>query len=192
MLQPPISSMADQELSKVKITHLLPLAVLALCGCTPQPDAIIKWHKVGACNGGLGQGGDPSTSYNAGPNAAYVIFAIEGVDNSQVSTAWTIDPTQFHVGSAKFDPGLMIYKYVLGPFALINSPIPAKGVLGFSTNAYGAMVVTTTATDGASEADTASYSLQFTPSSGAPGVVMEESPAASTAYTPDCASVQLK
>jgi hypothetical protein len=175
----------------MKITYVLPLAALALCGCTPQPDAIIKWHKVGACNGGLGQGGDPSTSYNAGPNQAYVVFAIESVDNSQVNKAWTIDPTQFHVGTAKFDPTLMIYHWVLGPFALTNTPIPASGI-GFSTNAYGAMVVATTATDGASEADTANFSLAFTPAAGAPGVVLEQNPAASTAYTPDCANVQLK
>ena len=175
----------------MKITNLLPLLALALCGCTPQPDAIIKWHKVGACNGGLGQGGDPSTSYNAGPNAAYVIFAIESVDNSQVNKPWTLDATQFHVGTAKFDPGLMVYHWVLGQVALTTFPVPASGV-AFQTNAYGAMVVTTTAQDGASEADTASYSLQFTPSAGAPGVVMEQNPAASTAYTPDCASVQLK
>jgi hypothetical protein len=175
----------------MKIINLLPLLALGLCGCNPQPDAIIKWHKVGACNGGLGQGGDPSTSYNAGPNAAYVIFAIESVDNTQTNVAWTLNATQFHVGSAAFDPGLMIYRWVLGPFALTTFPIP-KSAIGFSTNAYGAMVVTTTATDGASEADSANYSLQFTPSAGAPGVVMEQNPAASTAYTPDCASVQLK
>jgi hypothetical protein len=176
----------------MKITNL-PFAVLALglCGCNPQPDAIIHWHKVGACNGGIGQTGDPTTSYNAGPNQAYVIFAIERVDNTQTNQAWTLNATQFHVGSAKFDPGLMIYHWVLGPFALTTFPIPASAI-GFSTNAYGAMIVSTTAADGASEADTANYSLMFTPNSGAPGVIMEQNPAASTAYTPNCGSVQLK
>ena len=175
----------------MKITNLLPLFALGLAGCNGQPDAIIKWHKVGACNGGLGQGGDPSTSYNAGPNQAYVIFAIESVDNSQVNQAWTLNATQFHVGSATFDPGLMVYHWVLGQVALTTFPVPASGV-AFQTNAYGAMVVSTTATDGASEADTANYSLQFTPSGGSPGAVMTQNSAASTAYTPDCAAVQLK
>ena len=175
-----------------RIIAPLTLAALALCGCNPKPDAIIHWHKVGACNGGQGQSGSPSTSYNAGPNAAYVVFAIERVDNSQVAQAWTLNATNFHVGSAKFDPGLMIYQWVLGPFALQTYSIPAKGNIGFSTNAYGALVVSTTATDGASEADTANYSLLYAPASGDPGVIMQKEPDASVAYTPNCGDVALK
>lgn len=166
------------------------LSVL-LAGCTPQPDAIIHWHKVGACNGGQGQTGDPSTSYFSGPNAAYVVFAIESVDNTQVGQAWTLNATNFHVGSAKFDPGLMIYHWVLGPFALQTFPIP-KSSIGFSTNAYGALVVATSASDGAIEADTANFSLLYTPASGDPGVIMEQTGGNTTPYTPDCATVQLK
>lgn len=170
--------------------------LLALAGC-PQPgapDAIIKWHRVAACNGGQGQSGDPSTFYNAGPNAAYVVFAIESVDNTQVAQSWTLDATKFHVGSASFDPGLMIYHWVLGPFALTTFPIPAGGTtpLSFETNAYGALIVQTAAADGASEADTTDYQLLYSPASGDPGVIMEESPPASTAYTPNCADVALK
>jgi hypothetical protein len=169
----------------------LPALAVLLHGCG-APDATIHWHKVGACNGGVSQTGDPSQSYNAGPNQAYVIFAIENVDNRGVSQAWTLDATKFHVGSASFDPSLMIYSAKLGPFALGTFPIPANVVTAFFGNAYGALVVSTVATDGASEADTESYSLLYTPAAGAPGVIMVQGPVASMAYTPNCADVKLQ
>ena len=163
-------------------------ALLAACG---NPDAIIKYHQVGACNGGQGQSGSPSTSYNAGPNQAYVVFAIESVDNTQVTSSWTLDPTKFHVtSSGAFDPNLMIYHWVLGPFALVNTTIPASTNYGFSTNAYGALVVQTAASDGASEASKTKYNLLYTPTG--PGVIMSQNPPASTAYTPDCATIKLQ
>jgi hypothetical protein len=168
-----------------------PLLALCLLRCG-NPDATISWHKVGACNGGVSQSGDPTESYFAGTQHAYVIFAIESVDNSGVNQAWTLNPTQFHVGSASFDPGLMIYSAKLGPFALGTFPISANIKTSFFGNAYGALVVSTTADDGASEADTASYPLLYTPASGDPGIIMMQGPDASTAYTPNCADVQLQ
>jgi hypothetical protein len=173
-----------------QLAYLSLLAVL-LHGCG-APDATIHWHKVGACNGGVSQTGDPSQSYNAGPNQAYVIFAIESVDNRGVSQAWTLDATKFHVGSASFDPSLMIYSAKLGPFALDTFPVPANAQTVFFGNAYGALVVSTTATDGASEANTANYSLLYTPATGDPGVIMVQGPVASADYTPNCADVKLQ
>lgn len=178
------------------ITTILFSVTLALslsdCPAPGAPDAIIHWSKVGACNGGQGQSGDPSTFYNAGPNQAYVVFAIESVDNTQVNQPWTLDATRFHVGSSSFDPSLMIYHWVLGGVALQTFPILAGQDTGFLTNAYGALVVQTAAADGASEADTMDYQLLYSPASGDPGVIMEESPPASTAYTPNCADVALQ
>jgi hypothetical protein len=169
----------------------LSLLALSLGGCRIIKENI-AWHKVGACNGGTSQSGDPSENYNAGPNQAYVVFAIESIDNRGVNQAWTVDATKFHVGSSFFDPGLMIYSAKLGPFALSTFPIPANSKLGFLTNGYGALVVSTAASDGASEADTANYSLLYAPATGDPGVIMAQGPVASMAYTPNCADVQLK
>lgn len=164
------------------------LSAVVLSGCNGSPDATIRWHKVGACNGGATQNG----AYNAGPNQAYVIFAIESINNQGVNQAWTVDATKFHVGASNFDPNLMIYAQKLGPFALLTYPIPANTNIAFSTNGYGALVVQTAASDGASEADTAHYNLLYSPKSGDPGVIMQAGPDASTAYTPDCATVLLK
>jgi hypothetical protein len=175
----------------MKSKLFVPLLALYLCSCG-NPDATITWHKVGACNGGVSQSGDPTESYNAGPNQAYVVFAIESINNNGVNQAWTLGAAKFHVGSAFFDPGLMIYSAKLGPFALGTFPIPANNQITFFGNAYGALVVSTTAMDGASEADTANYSLLYSPNPGDPGMIMTQGPDASTAYTPNCADVQLK
>jgi hypothetical protein len=173
----------------MKLTPLF--LILGLCSCG-GPDATIAWHKVGACNGGISQSGDPTESYNAGPNQAYVVFAIESVDNVGVNQAWTLDATKFHVGSSFFDPGLMVYSAKFGPLALGTFSVSANTTTSFFGYAYGALVVITTASDGASEADTANYSLLYMPASGDAGVSMTQGPDASTAYTPNCADVQLK
>ena|SRR5271157_264202 len=175
----------------MKLLRLL-ATCCALSGCGGT-DAIVTYHQVGACNGGQGQSGDPSTFYNAGPNQAYVIFAIENINNTQVTSSWTLDPTKFFVNTTtkdSFDPSLMIYHWVLGPFALVDTTIPAGVNYGFSTNGYGALVVQTSASDGASEADTTKFNLLYTPTG--PGVILTQNPPASTAYTPNCANVQLK
>lgn len=168
---------------------LLPL--LAGCPNPGPPDAIVHWHKVGACNGGQGQSGNPSTFYNSGPNAAYVIFAIDSIDNSQVAQAWIADPTRFHVGSSSFDPLLMIYHWVLEPFAMVSTAIPAGTNYGFSPSAYGALVVSTSSANGADEANATNYQLLYTPTAGDPGVIMEETGSGVTTDFQDCGSVSL-
>jgi hypothetical protein len=169
----------------------LPLLALAACGGT---DATITYHQVGACNGGVytDQSGNVD-AYSAGPQQAYVIFAIENIDNSQVTSSWTAQPTNFFVNSGikdSFDPTLTLYAQKLGPFAMVSTTIPAGANYGFSPYAYGAVVVQTSAADGASEADTTKYNLLYTPTG--PGVILSQNPPASQAYTPDCATVTLK
>lgn len=177
--------------SKLSIL-LLPLA-LAGCPNPGPPDAIVHYHQVGACNGGQGQSGDPSTFYSAGPNQAYVVFAIDSIDNSQVAQPWTAKVAGFHVNpSDSFDPTLMIYRWVLGPFAMVDTPIPANVNYGFSPSAYGALVVQTSAANGADEANVTNYQLLYTPAVGAPGVIMEKGPPTSWPDTQDCSSIALK
>lgn len=57
----------------------------------------IHYHQVGACNGYHNNFG----GVNAGPNAAFVIFGIEGINNPQGSTAYNFDPSKLYVQQAK-------------------------------------------------------------------------------------------
>jgi hypothetical protein len=160
--------------------HLLAvLPILALTGCPiPGGIATISYHQTGACNGGQGQSGDPSTFYAAGTNQAYVLFGVEKIDNSGGTEPFNFDPTLLFVNSTVrdfVDPSLMIYKWVL--FAGVASQaqtVPAGAVVNFSPSGQNALVVQTTAADGSSEALVSSYSLQYNTPSGGPGVVMSK------------------
>jgi hypothetical protein len=154
---------------------------------------------VGACNGGQGQSGDPSTFYNAGPNQAYVIFDIEKIDNTTRSSVFNFDSTQVFTNSgsvkSSLDPTLMVYAQKLGPFAVGNYTVAAGKDIGFFAGAYGALVVQTSASDGASEADRVSYFLGYTGSNsgGVPPVIMSNTQSSVTSwpYTPNCADISL-
>ncbi len=129
--------------------------LLLLTGCG-QPAVTITYHQTGACNGGQGQSGDPSTSYNAGPHAAFVVFGIERIDNSQGKVPFNFVPTKLFVNAcprAFVDPTLMIYKWILGPFA--TAPLteaPGKSA-NFPGTSQSALVVQTGGEDGAKEAN---------------------------------------
>lgn len=174
--------------------------LLALIGILPLlapscTQTAITYHQVGACNGGPSDAGE----YNAGPNQAYVIFAIEKIDNSQNSNAFAYDPSKiFWTGNSRdaFDSNLQIYRYKLGPFATAPLTVNASGSIGFNPYGYGALVVQTAAADGASEANKTSYFLGYagSGSAGNPTVLMSKSNASQTAwpYTPNCADIILK
>jgi hypothetical protein len=147
------------------LLFLLPLAAYG------APTTTISYHQTGACNGGQGQPGGPSTYYNAGPKQAYVVFGIEGIDNSQNAATFNFDPTKMYVNSARkdfVDPSLAIYKWVLGPFASVATPIGGRGSIYYGMRGQNALVVQTTNTNGSVEAHQTSYLLNYKTGAGAP------------------------
>lgn len=171
----------------MRISTIL-LALIAMFPLiAPSCQTQITYHQVGACNGGRTQFGE----YNAGPNQAYVIFAIENIDNTQNTNAFPYDPKNiFWTQNPKsaFDSNLEIYRYKLGPFATVPVTVNAGRSIGFNPNGYGALVVQTTAADGASEANNTSYFL------GYQNVLMNKSNSNRTSwpYTPNCADIVLE
>src|SRR5271170_146068 len=119
----------------------LPFVFLVLAGVltliAPScPTTVIKYHQVGACNGGSTDDGE----YNAGPNQAYVVFAIEEIDNSQNPNAFAYDPSNIYVTgnpNQAFDSNLSIYQYLLGPFATAPLTVNAQAAIGFNPYGYG-------------------------------------------------------
>lgn len=167
-------------------------ALLAACG---QPATIISYKQVGACNGFAytDQFGDSWTA-SAGPDQAYVIFAVEKIDNSQRTTPFTIDPAKLYVQTVVkdfFDPTLQLYAHKLGPFALIKTPVAPGGVILFSPFAYGALVVQTGASD-ESEANKTNYQLQYNADASDPPIIMMKNPPTSWPDTQNCDDIALK
>ena len=153
----------------------------------------ITYHQTGACNGFV----DASGAHSAGPNQAFVIFGIERIDNSG-GPSFAFDPANLYVQQGAnrrfFDSDLQIYSGVLGPFAAVPTNLTAEQNLGYSPTAQGALVVSTAATDGASEANNLAYSLNYNRQPNDPPVNLVKSDASRTSwpYTPDCKTITLQ
>jgi hypothetical protein len=181
-----------------KLLYTVSLALpLALTACpNPNGTVTISYHQTGACNGGQGQSGNPSTTYFAGTNQAFVVFGIERIDNSAGSGNFSFDPTKLFVNSTTrdfVDPNLMIYKWVLGPFASVPQTIAAGSNIGFAVSGQNALVVQTVNADGSAEANMTAYSLLYNTSSSDPGVIMIKTDASRNSWpnTEDCATISL-
>ena len=75
----------------------------------PSSPVNITYHQTGACNGFVPSGGG---IVSAGPNAAFVVFGIEKLDNSGGNASFAFDPNKLFVqqGIRDFmDLGLSIY-----------------------------------------------------------------------------------
>jgi hypothetical protein len=161
-------------------------------GCAGVP-VTITYHQTGACNGYV----DGSGGHDIGPKAAYVFFGIEEIDNSLGSTSFAFDPGNLFVQQASqrfLDSSLSVYAGIFGPFAIQASTLTPGQDLPFAPVAQGALVVTTTASDGASEANQTPYFLHYNRQPSDPQINLVKSDASRTSWpsTPDCLAITLK
>ena len=152
----------------------------------------ITFHQTGACNGFANSGGIVS----AGPNAAFVVFGIEKLDNSGGTASFAFDPRKLYVQQSiqEFvDPGLSIYAEVLGPFAAVATTVGKGATIPFSPVAQGALVVQTTNANGSKEANQTGYFLKYNGSATDPTVTLTKSDASRTSWpdTEDCKTISL-
>ena len=157
-----------------------------------NPRVTIRYHQVGACNGYAG----PFGLVGAGPNAAFVIFGVESIDNSQSRTAFAFDPAQLYIQQAQqefIDPSLHLARDILGPFAATPVTVNPGQNLKFSISAYGATTVTTTNPNGAVEANQTAYFLRYNTSPSSPRIVLEKTDSTRTSWplTEDCKTIAL-
>jgi hypothetical protein len=161
-------------------------------GCAGVP-VKITYHQTGACNGLPGSGGVVS----AGPNAAYVVFGIERIDNSLGTTTFSFDPDRLFVQQTAprfFASSTQFYPQVLGPFAVAPQTLGPGVNRSFSVTAQGAAVVTTSTADGAVEANQTAYFLQYDRQPTDPPITLVKSDATRTSwpFTQDCSTIVLK
>ena len=124
------------------------------------PLVTIRYHQVGACNGFV----DGFGGVSAGPNAAFVVFAIESVDNTGTASNLAFDPGLLFVHQAVdefIDSGLTLATVLIGPASEVQpSTVQAGKVLKFSPNKFGPLVVETSDSNGATEANQTAYFLR--------------------------------
>jgi Pro-kumamolisin, activation domain len=156
----------------------------------PPTPPTITYHQTGACNAYVNSFGGVS----AGPNAAFVMFGIEQIDNSASAKPFAFDPTKLYVQQAKqefVDPSLSIYADIFGPFAAIPTSVAAGFDMKFSPSAQAALTVQTVNVDGATEANNTSYLLRYNSSATDPPVLFTKSDAPPWPLTQDCTAIML-
>jgi hypothetical protein len=160
-------------------------------GCAGLP-VTITYHQTGACNGYV----DGSGAHSTGPNAAYVFFGIERIDNSGGTTSFAFDPANLFVQQASqrfFDSTLSVYAGIFGPFAVVGNTLTPGQNLGFSVTAQGALVVSTTNPDGSTEANQTPFFLRYNRQPTDPAINLVKSDASRTSWpnTQDCKTITL-
>lgn len=173
---------------------------IALAGCDRGPAATtaISYRQVGACNG-FSTGGGAATR----PNEAYVVFTIEAVDNTKSDVDWSFIPTRLYVDQSTekqksewigswdrhFASSNPRFAQELG----VTEVAPATIRRGANTPTKGIVMVAvrTTKTNGAEEANHASYTLSYDAQPSDPGIVMSKTNASQTAWplTEDCKGI---
>lgn len=161
-----------------------PLALVA-CGPNGSPShnvVTLNYTQLGACNGY--QLGDTVTS--VGPHAAYVVFRLVSVQNTDSQAqSFTFDPSHLFVNQsprAYVDSGLLTH--FTTPASPVTVPAGATVTIGKDV----VVVVSTVASDGASEADQTSYFLLNDPKGVDPPILGVKTNATQTSwpYTPNC------
>jgi len=156
------------------------------------PLAIIKYHQVGACNGYVnGFGG-----VNAGPNAAFVVFAIESIDNSATLKNFAFDPSKLYVHQAVdnfMDFGLQMNTDILAPNVVGNTTVPKGTVFTETPLKFGPLVVQTVLADGSTEANQTAYFLRYKAAASDPTIFLQKTDASRTSWpnTQDCKTIIL-
>jgi hypothetical protein len=165
------------------------LALLLLCGfdACSNGTATISFKQVGACNGW----NDGSSLYSAGPNAAYVVFKVHSIDNTQGKVNFAFDPAKTAVGVSSrphMDSGLSLAHH-MGVLQLVATSIPKGTLVGL--DGFSVAVVPTANPNGAVEANQTSYFLTYDTGASDPGVIFSKENPSQTSWplTLDCTTI---
>jgi hypothetical protein len=164
-------------------------AGLMATGCNnPSNDLVtIHYKQLGSCNGF--NNGSGATS--AGPKAAYATFRLSTIDNKDTAARdFNFDPNRIYIDqSPRAFTSTQLNLSQFNPFYAKASLVP----LGTTTTVNGAViaVVSTSAADGASEANKTAYTLLYDTPAGSQGVILVKDNSTQTTWpaTPDCTNI---
>jgi len=141
---------------------------LFAAGCTGHDEVTINYEQIGACNGF--NNGSGATS--AGPKAAYVVFRISTIANTDTQArTFDFDPNRLFINvQPRAYTSTQLNLAQLNPFYATSRTVAA----GATEALNGAViaVVPTVAENGASEANNTNYFLLYDGVSGTQGIVL--------------------
>jgi hypothetical protein len=167
--------MTQRATGKLGLYSLLAL-LLTAATCPPTPSPVtITYEQVGACNRYQQTTGGAGNSVSAGANGAFVLFRIKTLDNSKSAAAFNFDPDRlFITGSSPqehVDTSLAL-THDLAPISAVAVTVPAGKNQG--NDGIAVVRVSTSAVDGASEANNSNYFLAYDTPPGGPSVGLEK------------------
>jgi 6-phosphogluconolactonase (cycloisomerase 2 family) len=166
-----------------------PALLLAGCAKPLGPVATIRYHQVGACNG-IG-------AAEAGDNHAFVVFAIDAIDNRATQIDFKFDPARLYATDAGahdfIDPSLPAAQQTLAAHQIAKATIAQGKRATFGAASFGMLLIHTVAKDGASEEDQSNAPLYYDAQSGDPPIVLERLNPLRGAWpsTPGCGQIAL-
>lgn len=173
------------------VATLVACVAIALVACgNPNGTAVVNFTQVGACNGW----NDGTTLHSAGPNAAYVVFKVHNIDNSQGKVDFAFDPSKMYVNTTShphMDSSLSLAHFI-GVFQLIPTSIPKGQVVGL--DGFSVTIVQTANSNGSVEANQTSYFLGYDTSSTDPGIILTKLNSSQTSWpnTENCLAITFK
>ena len=170
------------------VATLVLAAGLMAAGCNPSNELVtIHYKQLGSCNGFNNGGGATS----AGPNRAYATFRVANIENKDSAARdFNFDPNRIYIDqSSRAFTSTQLNLSQFNPFYAKARFVPK----GTATAINGAVigVVSTSAADGASEANKTSYTLFYDTPAGGQGVALVNDNPTQTTWpsTPDCTTI---
>jgi hypothetical protein len=168
---------------RVSLAFLPLLVTLCLTGAGCN-SALLSYRQLGACDDF-----DPA-ELAVGPNKAYVFFRMDSLDNSASAASVMFDPFQlYEPGVGQLDQTLST-TWAMALQAPVAGAVTVPGNTTQSLNGIAVMVVSTSTTDGAVEANMTSYFLDGAPGSG---ILPDKESSSQTSwpYTESCTAIKL-
>ena len=166
---------------KATVTALILSSALVLAGCPNQNGtATIRYEQLGACNGYK----EGNNVVSSGPTAAYVLFKIHWLDNTNGKVNFAYDPARLFVSSLNTKPSLTTTSQLtqkIGVLATVPTTVPAGKNLGHG--GYAVFIVpTANSSDPQIEANKTNYMLAYDNPTSNPGVLMDKKNSSQTQY----------
>lgn len=178
-----------RDVVKAAVCAVILSSTLMLAGCpNPNGTVTIRYEQLGACNGYK----EGNNIVSAGPTAAYVLFKINSLDNTNGKVNFAYDPARLFVDSLNAKPSVSLTSALtqkIGVLATTAINVPAGQNLGH--DGYAVVIVpTANSPDPQIEANQTNYKLAYDTPSGSPGVLFDKKDPSKTQYqgAQDCLS----
>lgn len=164
-------------------------SLVLLVGCpNSNGTATIRYEQLGACNGYK----EGNNVVSAGPDAAFVLFKINNIDNRNGKVNFSYDPTKLCISSSNSPACVSTTLSLVQKIGVLGTAATTVSAgTDLQHNGYAVIAVSTgNSSDPQQEANTVNYFLTYSTATGDPGILLEKKNSSQTQYqgAQDCLS----